>query len=255
MQAKNTDNSYICELRLLGSSSVQSTSEKKEIEFPTRKAKAVFIYLATAPNMRASREKLAGMFWGRSAEEQARASLRQTLASLRKILNFNDQYLIESNSDEIYLVEEALYVDAIIFMQASDDDVSSTKHAVDLYQGEFLDGFSIKEDLFENWLREKREQFNELAKFKMASLAEYWNGSGELNKAIAITQNILSIDLLNEPAHQSLMRLYTLTGRRESAIKQYKHYEKSLKDELDVGPQKETVELYEKIVAKTPAIE
>ncbi|MEM7400566.1 MAG: alpha/beta fold hydrolase [Pseudomonadota bacterium] len=238
----------------MGSSSVQSASDKKEIEFPTRKAKALFIYLAMSPNLRTSREKLAGLFWGRSAEEQARASLRQTLASLRKILNFNDQCLIESNSDEIYLVEDSLYVDALAFEQQTDDEVSSAKHAVDLYQGEFLDGFSIKEDLFENWLREKREHINELAKLKMASLADYWNGSGELNKAISISKNILSIDPLNEQAHQSLMHLYTLTGWRESAIKQYKHYEKLLKEELGVDPQEETTELYQKILAKTPLL-
>jgi len=147
MQANNTQNSCIYELTLLGSFSIQSVADKKEIEFPTRKAKALFIYLAMSPNLRASREKLAAMFWGRSAEEQARASLRQTLASLRKVFNFNDQCLIKSNSDEIYLVDDALYVDALVFEQQADDEVSSAKSAVDLYQGEFLDGFSIKEDL------------------------------------------------------------------------------------------------------------
>ncbi len=254
MQAKNTNNSYICELALLGSSSVQSVSDKKEIEFPTRKAKALFIYLAMSPNLRASREKLAGMFWGRSAEEQARASLRQTLASLRRVLNFNEQCLIESNSDEVFLVEDAFYVDALVFEQQSDDEVSSAKQAVDLYQGEFMDGFSIKEDLFENWQREKRDQLSELAKLKMVSLAEYWSGSGELNKAILITKSILSIDPINEHAHQSLMHLYTLTGRRESALKQFKDYKTLLKQELGVEPQEQTIDLYKKILAKTPLL-
>ncbi len=255
MHPKNTKNSSICNLKLLGPPSIQDACDNKEIEFPTRKAKALFIYLAMSPDSKASREKLAGIFWSRSADEQARASLRQTLASLRKSINVDDQCLINSNSDDVYLVKDSLYVDAIEFEQQADDEVTNTEIAVNLYQGEFLDGFSIKEDRFENWLREKREQYNELAKQKMTSLAEYWNSSGELDKAIKITKKILNIDSLNEAAHQTLMHLYTLTGQRESALKQYILCENVLKDELNVEPQRETIELYQKIIKKTPLLD
>lgn len=255
MQTKNTNNSSMCSLILLGSPSIRSTSDNKEIEFPTRKAKALFIYLAMSPNLRASREKLAGIFWGRSAEEQARASLRQTLASLRKTLNTNDRILIDSNSADVYLVDNSVFVDAILFEQQVDDEVSKTEESVNLYQGEFMDGFSIKEEFFENWLREKREQLSELAKQKMTSLAEYWNRSGELDKAILVIKKFLNIDPLHESSHQALMHLFTLTGRRESALKQYKLCEKVLKDELNVEPQQETIELYNKILDKVPLLD
>lgn len=255
MHTKNNTNSSTCSLTLLGSTSIRDTSDNKEIEFPTRKAKALFIFLAMSPNTRASREKLAGIFWGRSADEQARASLRQTLASLRKILNINNQCLIDSNSDDVYLASDLFHVDALLFEEQSDNEVTNTENAVNLYKGEFLDGFSIKEDIFETWLREKREQLSELAKQKMRNLAEYWNSSGELDKALFITKRILNIDPLNENAHQTLMHLYTLTGQRELALKQYKFCEKVLKDELDVDPQQKTIELYQKILDKTPLID
>ena len=51
----------------------------------TRKTRALVAYLALRGDSGQSREKLAELFWSNSAEEQARANLRQSLSSLRKI--------------------------------------------------------------------------------------------------------------------------------------------------------------------------
>ena len=247
-------NSSICRLSLLGGASVLRLPEVVEIEFPTRKAKVLFIYLAMAPNYRATRSKLAGIFWSRSAEEQARASLRQTLASLRKVLAFDAHCLLDTSSDDVFLKGDLLDIDAVHFEQQTDDDVDATEQAVALYHGDFLDGFVINEEAFETWARERRKHFSELAIQKMTSLSDYWISSGDLDKSITISKNILSIDPLHESSHQTLMHLYTLINRRESAIKQFKECEQVLQQELSVEPQKETVELYEMILNREPLI-
>ena len=53
----------------------------------TRKTRALLAFLALQRARGQSREKLADLLWGSSAEEQARANLRHALSSIRKALN------------------------------------------------------------------------------------------------------------------------------------------------------------------------
>ncbi len=242
-------------LKLLGGAAIQWGSSGKEIEFPTHKAKALVIFLAMALNMRVTRSKLVGLLWERSAEEQARASLRQTLVYVRKALTINDGCLLETSMEEVKLPAHSVDVDALRFdEQQQEKDVESTDNAVALYQGDFLEGFSIKADPFEAWIREKRKHYSELAIQNMTSLSVYWISSGDLDKSIDITNKILSIDPFHEASHRRLMHLYTTIGRRESAIHQYKECKKLLEKELSIEPQNETIELYEKIINKEPLL-
>ena len=55
----------------------------RSIELRTQKAGAVLSYLGLIENKQESRERLVGLFWSRSDEEKARASLRQVVRELR----------------------------------------------------------------------------------------------------------------------------------------------------------------------------
>ena len=58
----------------------------REIELRSRKARALVAYLALAPDMRESRDRLAGLLWSETDNDKARTSLRQTLHVVRKAL-------------------------------------------------------------------------------------------------------------------------------------------------------------------------
>ncbi|MDH5558373.1 MAG: winged helix-turn-helix domain-containing protein, partial [Alphaproteobacteria bacterium] len=73
------------DLRLFGGFEAR-TADGAALSFPTKKAKALLAYLAVHPGKGHSRSSLAGLLWGVSGEEQARASLRQTLSYIRKSL-------------------------------------------------------------------------------------------------------------------------------------------------------------------------
>ena len=49
----------------------------RQLPLTSRKAKALVAYLVLAPDMRESRERLAGLLWSESEDEKARACLRQ----------------------------------------------------------------------------------------------------------------------------------------------------------------------------------
>ena len=71
------------EVRLLGTPAVLSDGQR--LSPGSRKATALLAYLAMRLNESTSRDHLAAMLWGDSANDQARANLRQALTQLRRV--------------------------------------------------------------------------------------------------------------------------------------------------------------------------
>ena len=69
-------------LGLLGTVSL-TLGDGREIEVSSKKNRALLAILALAPGHQATRERLCGLLWSDRGEEQARGSLRQSLAVLR----------------------------------------------------------------------------------------------------------------------------------------------------------------------------
>ena len=135
-------------LRLLGGFEARRGAEPP-IAFPTRKAKALLAILTLCPGEPYSREKLADLLWGNSAEEQARSSLRQTLALLRKALSHSRFPTVMSEGDELFLDPDNVEVDVVAFERLRDEATpEALENAVGIYRGELLDGLDLKEDGF-----------------------------------------------------------------------------------------------------------
>lgn len=109
-------------------------SSNGEVDGLSRRAQAMLAYLACQPGMRAERGLLADLLWSDRAEEQARASLRQELAVLRKSL---PDGVMEANRQMVWLDP----------VQVSTDRSGS---------GDFLQGFDLPSEPFEDWLRAER---------------------------------------------------------------------------------------------------
>src|SRR2546425_5861684 len=81
------------------------------VALPTRKAQALLAYLALPPGRAHPRDKLAPLLWGGIREESARASLRQALFSIRKVLGET----LRQEGDALALDPAAVDVDAAAF--------------------------------------------------------------------------------------------------------------------------------------------
>ena len=81
----------------------------------TRKTRALVAYLALRGDRGQSREKLAELLWGNSAEEQARANLRQALSSIRKALNGDGAAYLVTDGDQISLTTQGVDLDVALF--------------------------------------------------------------------------------------------------------------------------------------------
>jgi DNA-binding SARP family transcriptional activator len=81
------------DLTLLGSFSAMGPAAMP-VAISAKKNRALLAVLALSPGMTATRERLAGLLWGDRPDEQARSSLRQSLAALRKELGDADEALL-----------------------------------------------------------------------------------------------------------------------------------------------------------------
>ncbi|MFT5115153.1 MAG: TolB-like protein/DNA-binding SARP family transcriptional activator [Parasphingorhabdus sp.] len=221
--------------------------ENSDSAIPTKKARALIVYLALSRDGIRSREHLANMFWSRSAEEQARASLRQTLSSIRKVMG-NDAEIIGGDADNIFLSLPYVQLDVLKFIElAQSGDFDTCCEAEQLYSGQLLDGFSLRENEFEDWLLSERRHLHELAIQLLSQLIEQSVLAGDAEKGIVYCQRLLNLDVLHEKTHRTLMTLYARLGRREAAIKQYDEYNAVWERELGIKPATETTALYESI--------
>jgi DNA-binding SARP family transcriptional activator len=216
-----------------------------------KKSQALLAYLGVKPSQRVSREKIASLLWSSTGPDQARQSLRQTLSTLRKELgqlSATDKILIEEN-DLLGLDDSLVECDVAAFepLVAAGTEESLSK-ASQLYRGDFLDGFQINEERFDQWVIAERDRLHRMALRAHMQLLEMQSRRGAVDDAIATAQRSLRIDILQEPVHRSLMRLYMQSGDLVNALQQYETAAKVLKRELRIEPDAETKALHREIV-------
>src|SRR5207302_1715508 len=152
-------------LELLGDVQMRSSSGSL-VTVSAKKSQALLAYLGVKPSQRVSREKIASLLWSSTGPDQARQSLRQTLSTLRKEiaqLSPDERILIEEN-DLLGVDEANVSCDVAAFesLVAAGTEESLAK-ASTLYRGDFLDGFQINEERFDQWVTAERDRLHRMA--------------------------------------------------------------------------------------------
>ncbi|MEA2572619.1 MAG: hypothetical protein QOI24_4620 [Acidobacteriota bacterium] len=221
------------------------------ITISARKSQALLAYLGARPSQRVSRDKLATLLWSSTGPDQARQSLRQTLSGLRKELSqlsAKDPLLIEEG-DLLGLDETLVEVDVATFEQlVASGSEEALAQAINIYDGDFLDGFTINEERFDQWAIAERDRLHRMSLRAHTQLAELQMRRGALDDAVATVQKSLRIDPLQEATNRLLMRLYMQSGDFVNALQQFESFSRMLKRELRVEPDSETKALHREIV-------
>ena len=130
-----------------------------DIPVQTRKLlRALIALLALAPSAGWPREELAHMLWGDREVEQARASLRQALAEVRRIMG---EACVLTDRETAIFDPMAVSVDALEFEQLA--KAGNVEKAAALYCGEFLEGVTLAKGAFSDWLLVERTRFHDMA--------------------------------------------------------------------------------------------
>ena len=236
-------------LELLGDLLIRS-GDGALVTIAARKSQALLAYLSMKPSQRVSREKLAGLLWSSTGPDQARQSLRQTLSTVRKELSqiAPEQKMLIEEGDLLSLDPSVTCDVAELESLNAAGTEAALARAIDLYRGDFLDGFHINEERFDQFVVGERDRLHRLAVRAHSQLVDLQSRRGALDEAIATAQRSLRLDILQEPMHRTLMRLYLQSGDVVEALQQYEVCAKVLKRELRVEPDAETKALHREIV-------
>jgi tetratricopeptide (TPR) repeat protein len=124
-----------------------------------------------------------------------------------------------------------------------------------LYRGDFLAGFTLKDSAaFDEWQFFESENLRRALADVLERLVRYHILLEAFQAAIPYAQRWLSLDLLHEPAHRELMRLYHWSGQRAAALRQYQQCVAILHNELGVEPEQETTALNHLILTSQKSV-
>ena len=238
-------------LTLLGGFRARLDSEQALV-IAIKKSQALLAYLALPLGQAHPRDKLAALLWGDMREAQARAGLRQTLYMLRKVLA--DPEPLRLVGETVALDPALVAADVGTFEQCvARGTQDALEAAVELYQGELLEGLTVQEAPFEEWLIAERLRLRELALEALARLLAQQRDAGALDEAVRTALRLVALDPLQEPVHRTLMRLYIQLNRRGAALRQYQLCVGALQRELHAEPDDDTRALYQQILQRRPA--
>src|SRR5215470_5827760 len=98
-------------LRILGGFELRG-ADGQDLTPPGKKLRALIACLALSPGEAWSRERLTALLWGDRDEEQARGSLRQALAELRRHIGPDT---LHATRESVALDAGAVLIDAVEF--------------------------------------------------------------------------------------------------------------------------------------------
>ena len=257
MSCAVTMNGRGLELHLLGTARIRNRGT--DLKLSRKKSVALLAYLGVN-HKSYTRDTLATLLWPGHNDPQARGNLRRLLSELRKQLG---QELLPVDGERVGpLRADTISVDTREFERLIGQS-KAHKHeqegvcrscmdrlvkAVQLYRGDFLIGFTLAESAeFSDWQFFYGEYLRRELEYALENLVIMLAGSESYDQAIEYARRWLAVDLLNEPVHRWLMHLYTVTGQRSAALRQYQNCRQVLLKELSLEPEEETERLYQAI--------
>ena len=218
---------------------------------PTLKSQSLLAYLVLHHHRPQPRDRLVGLFWGDRPQRKARRSLSTALWHIRRCLP-NDIPILSDPHTVQFDPQSDLWLDVDQFEKLVDWEtgrlvdwetrVSALCAAVDLYRGDFLDGF------YDDWIINERYRLETLFLEALARLMVGHETRGEHQAALATALRLLGRDPLREDAHRLAMRAYCRLGQRNAALEQYRRCREVVLEELGTEPMIETTELYQAIL-------
>ena len=210
---------------------------------PKRLALLAYLALHT-PRGFVRRDRVLALFWPEQDLEHARGALNRALYHLRRSLG--DAVLLSRGSDEIGLCWDRFWCDAAAFETAVAE--ARNRDAVELYQGELLDGLYVADAPgFEEWLEAERARYQNVAPRCGWAVAEAEELAGHASAAVQYARWSVERAPYDETGVQRLIALLDRTGDRAGAVLAYESFARQLADELQLAPAPETDALVDSI--------
>lgn len=213
--------------------------DKEEVLFSYAKINAFFYYMLIEKTV--PRNTIAELLWPEDSEKTARKNLRNVLYHTKK--NIHPDIILSPNNRILQLNQDMdIYIDVEDFINNPEDNL-------DLYEGEFLKGFYIKDlDDFDRWLNTSRSYYHQTYYSNLYERIDKNIKDGIFDNGERAIQELISMDNLDEKNYRLLMTYYHKIGRSGRAIEIYGELGQLLRRELMVDPDSETQRLYREIL-------
>lgn len=210
------------EIHLLGTPRIQV--DGKDIFFTYGKVQALIYYMVVKGV--ALRDEISGLLWPEKSEAKARKNLRNAIYEAKKLLG-TDVFISPRNAVLQWNPTAHIYVDVHQFQR-------NPKQYIDIYKGEFLQGFYVKEaEAYEDWYLGERSRFKSLYMKAVYDLVD----EGIDEKNIACVERyipvLLSYDPYNEERFSAMLELLMSQGFITMGKQLYHQLECIYADDLD----------------------
>lgn len=215
----------------------------------SRRARSLLAWLAYHPGLH-PRTRVAAVFWPDVLESSARASLRTTLATLRRELGEAAAGHVVAERERVGIVEgPEVWVD----VREIERLVAADRHADALA----LCGDELLVDLDDDWVLEARQAHRERVGELLEVLGDRAEAERDVEAAASYARGRLELDPVSEDATRVLMRRLAGSGDRAAAVAAYEAFRNMLQRELGMVPSGETRALADELRAerKAPAAE
>jgi len=252
----DTDNMRI-EVCLFGGPCL-STKSHCVSAFPTRKTAEFVGYLAYHAGTRLMRQDMAEVLWPNADPESSRNRLKQALAASKRLLEPLEidlgRPVIGSTRGQAWIEPDSADVDTALFdklriaaLQTTDAMVQRELlgRAERLYRGSFMAGCDGE------WVWLERTRLEEDLLQVLCAQARLCRLTGDLVGARDYALRGVRIDPLAEQSRRELLAVLTAMGAHSAAYRNYREFERLLRDQMGVEPEGETRDIVERRLVPT----
>jgi len=213
-----------------------------------RKARGLLAYLACSPNRTLSRDRAADMLWSDRGSDQARASLRQTIAEIRGELPTSDALIVNRDTIAFAPGQARSDVDEIMEACAKRDPAAlarNLEHVGDLFLAD-LSGLS---PAFDEWLLGERARQHDRLVTAAVQAVEPLMGTARQTDLQTILRGLDRLDPWNEAVARLGFEADFSAGDVAALHRRYRRLAEALLREFGTQPSAETRALFDRLTA------
>lgn len=221
-------------------------NEYKPLQWRTRKAEELFVYLLQNNNVLIEKSSLIDLLWGEYDIEKSYALLYTTIYNVRKQLKQYHKHIKLKNRSDGYILElDKVEVDVFTWEKeivslppVGDDTIEKYENVMELNGGVYLDHYDYI------WLESEKHRLNSIWMRTASQMAIYYKSIGNFKQAIKCYNDIVERHPTTEEAHFNLMKMYEQNGDFTLMMRQYSELNKALRKGLEGKPSDYIVEWY-----------
>ncbi|MEM9471762.1 MAG: AAA family ATPase, partial [Pseudomonadota bacterium] len=232
----------VLDIRVLGGLEIRYGNRK--LAFPTRHSALLLAVLALSPSGQVDREVCASLMWGERGDEQARASLRQSVYHAQKVLAACGAPALVANRRMVGLPPGGWHLDITTLLETCQSDPAT---AASLCRGEFLAGLGRIDPAFEDWVRNESATVTAQLQAALRPVALAALETGRFAELEGTASALLRLDRFDEHALRFSMMALARQNRRPAALKAFNAFEIALHAELGISAEAETLALRDQL--------